>query len=216
MKIVLQLVLWAVIGFLGFMLYKSVIGPVEFNKLKKIRYAQAIENLKDIRNAELAHKDVTGYYQKDFSKLVKFIDTAKFTLTQRRDSSFMRFNKILKIDMPQDTVLVDTLGYASIKDSLFKNSKRYSTMMNVPFSENNAKFKLSAGFIEKNDIRLPVFEAKVAKDVLLYDQDKDLLLQEKEVKSVDGVDGAFLKVGSMTDIDTGGNWPKTYDTKKAE
>ncbi len=209
MKIVIQLVLWAVIGFLGYLVYESVMGPVRFNEIKEARYAKAVENLRDIRKAQLAHRSVTGRFEKDPEKLISFIDTAKFTLTQRRDSSFIRFNKILKIDEPKDTVVVDTLGYASIKDSLFKTG-RHKTMIKIPLKDVDANFEMNAGYINKNDLRIAVFEVKVAKDVLLSDLDKDLLSQEKEVVSVDGVNGPFLSVGSMTEVKTSGNWPLTY------
>ncbi len=209
MKIVIQLVLWVVIGFLGYLVYNSVMGPVRFNKVKEARYAKAVENLRNIRTAQLAHRAVTGRFEKNPEKLISFIDTAKFTLTQRRDSSFIRFNKILKIDEPKDTVVVDTLGYASIKDSLFKNNQ-HQTMIKVPIEGVDASFEMDAGYINKNDLRIAVFETKVAKDVLLHDLDKDLLAQEKEVVSVDGVNGPFLSVGSMTEVKTSGNWPLTY------
>ncbi|UZO80052.1 hypothetical protein NBT05_13990 [Aquimarina sp. ERC-38] len=210
MKIVIQLVLWAVIGFLAFMVYDSVIGPVRFNKLKEKRYAKAIENLRDIRKSELAFKTVMGRFEKDPQKLIAFIDTAKFTLTQRRDSSFIRFNKVLNIDEPKDTIVIDTLGYASIKDSLFGSGSSYKNMMTVPIEGVDAKYDLDAGFIDKNGLKIAVFEAKVSKDVLLHDQDKDLLYQEKDVVSVDGVNGTHLSVGSMTEVNTTGNWPQSY------
>ncbi|WP_025741720.1 hypothetical protein [Aquimarina pacifica] len=209
MKIVIQLVLWVVIGVLGYLVFNSVMGPVRFNKVKKVRYAKAVENLRDIRTAQLAHRTVTGKFEKDPVKLISFIDTAKFTLTQRRDSSFIRFNEILKIDEPRDTVVIDTLGYASIKDSLFKNNS-HKDMMKIPLEGVDATFKMDAGYINKNDLRIPVFEAKVDKEVLLGDLDKDLLAQEKEVVSVDGVNGPSLSVGSMTEVMTSGNWPRTY------
>ncbi len=216
MRIVLQLVLWVVIGFLAYLVYQSVIGPVEFNKVKKQRYKVAVEHLKDIRNAELAHQTVTGKFQKDFDKLVAFIDTAQFTLTQRRDSSFTRFNKILKIDEPKDTIVIDTLGYASVKDSLFKSSTRYKTMNTVNVDGMTAKVAINAGHVLKNELRIQVFEAKIAKDDLLSDQDKDLLFQEKETISVDGVNGAHIVVGSMGEVkNTVGNWPVSYDTEEA-
>jgi len=216
MKIVLQLVLWVVIAALGYMVYNSVMGPVRFNKVKAVRYAKAIENLRDIRQAELAFKTVNGKFEKDPAKLIAFLDTAKFTLTQRKDSSFIRFNKILQIDEPRDTVVVDTLGYESIKDSLYKGSDRYKTMMNVPIDGVDAKYELDAGFIDKNGIKVAVFEAKVAKQVLLHDQDKDLLFQEKEVVSVDGVNGTHVSVGSMIEVNNTGNWPKSYDTPEKQ
>ncbi len=209
MKIVIQLVLWAIIGVLGYLVFNSVNGPVKFNKIKQARYAKAVENLRDIRTAQLAYRSVTGKFAKDPVKLVAFIDTAKFTLTQRRDSSFIRFNKILKIDEPRDTVIIDTLGYASVKDSLFKTGN-HKNMIKIPIEGVESNFEMDAGYINKNDLRIPVFEAKVSKDVLLHDQDKDLLAQEKEVRSVDEVNGGFLSVGSMTEVMTSGNWPRTY------
>ncbi|MCK8520692.1 hypothetical protein M0D21_03885 [Aquimarina sp. D1M17] len=209
MKIVIQLVLWVVIGFLGYLVFNSINGPVKFNKVKKARYAKAVENLRDIRTAQLAYRTITGKFEKNPEKLIAFIDTAKFTLTQRRDSSYVAFNKILKIDEPRDTVVIDTLGYASVRDSLFKTDG-HKRMMKVPIEGVDANFELDAGYINKNDLRIAVFEAKVSKDVLLHDQDKDLLAQEKEVVSVDGVDGPYLLVGSMTEVNTSGNWPRTY------
>ena len=210
MKIVIQLVLWAVIGYLSFVVYNSIMDPVRFNRIKKERYAKVIENLKDIRKAQIAHKTVLGKYEKDPNKLIAFIDTAQFTLTQRRDSSFITYNKILRIEEPKDTIIVDTLGYASVKDSLFKDSNRYHNMMKIPIDGVDKEFTLDAGFIEKNDLKIAVFESKVSKDVLLFDQDKDLVAQENEVRSVDGVNGPYLSVGSMTDVKTSGNWPKSY------
>ena len=52
----------------------------------------------------------------------------------------------------------------------------------------------------------------VKKNVILHDLDKDLLAQENQVVSVDGVNGDALKVGSMDEVKTIGNWPKTYGT----
>ncbi|MDX1783627.1 MAG: hypothetical protein R3361_05665, partial [Aequorivita vladivostokensis] len=59
-----------------------------------------------------------------------------------------------------------------------------------------------------------VFEAKVSKKVVLGDLDKDLLAQEMQVQSVDGVNGPDIKVGSLEDVNTSGNWPKIYDAAK--
>jgi hypothetical protein len=55
-----------------------------------------------------------------------------------------------------------------------------------------------------------VFEASVKKDIILFDQDRDLVIPENQVQSVDGVNGDALKVGSMDEVKTIGNWPKTY------
>lgn len=214
MKLLLQLVLWAVIGLLGYLLFNAVYGEVKFNEIKEKRYKAAISNLKDIRQAQLAHKTVTGKYEGDFNKLVRFIDTAQFTLTQRRDSTVLDIEqtKAIGVDIYKDIVIIDTLGTRSVKDSLYKepNANRYKTMINVPIKEVDAKFEMTAGFIEKSNLQVPVFEAKIAKAVLLADQPRDYVMKEEKIKSVDGVDGPALTLGSMIDINTNGNWPKSY------
>jgi hypothetical protein len=83
-------------------------------------------------------------------------------------------------------------------------------MMNVPVGKEDAKFELKAGILEQNDVKIPVFEAKVLKNIILFDQPRDLVIQENQVISVDGVNGNALKVGSMEEVNTNGNWPKVY------
>ncbi|NND88604.1 MAG: hypothetical protein HKM28_05090 [Flavobacteriaceae bacterium] len=223
MKIVIQIVLWILIVFLGYQLYNSVSGPLRFNEIKEERYRKVIRNLKDIKAAELAHKEITGKFTGDFDSLVRFIDTAQFAITVRRDTSYadVEKNKAFGLD-PQtggyikEAIIVDTLGFTPVRDSLYGSTGRYKTMMNVPVEGSDAKFDLQAGTLEKNDITYAVFEAKVSKDVILGDQDKDLLMQEKQVVSVEGVNGTHIIVGSMTDVNTSGNWPKLYDSAKEQ
>ena len=215
MKLVIQIVLWIVIVFLGWKLWTSIMGPVEFNEVKEVRYAKVIKSLKDIQAAELAHKEIKGNFTGNFDSLISFIETGKFAITQRRDTSFADVAKNKAFGISEgyfiDKSLIDTLGFTPVKDSLFGSSTRYKTMMNVPIDGVNAKFELQAGTITKNEVSYSVFEAKVPKEVILHDLNKDLLTQEKQVQSVDGVNGAFLKVGSMEEVNTSGNWPKIYD-----
>ena len=213
-KWIFTILFWVAALFIGKALYDSIMEPIEFKKIKKERYAKVIDNLKDIRDAQVAHKTVTGKYNGDWNSLVKFIDTAKYTITQRRDSTIMdiELSKQFGIDMFKDIVIIDTLGTASVKDSIFKNSDRYKTMMKIPGSD--AKFTLKAGELEKGNSKLPVFEAKMEKKLVLADQPAYLIFEESETVAVDGVNGADISVGSMEEISTNGNWPRYYDEKK--
>lgn len=208
--------LWAIIVFLGYITVMSVYGEIKFNQLKEKRYKVVIENLKDIRDSQLAHKTVTGNFQNNWDSLVKFIETEKFTITQRRDSTVIDelLTRRYGVDTTKDIVIIDTLGFVPVLDSLFGADTRYKTMMNVPFAQNNEKFKLQIGFVEQNNINIPVFEASVDKQILLYDQDPNLVKKEKEVVSVEGVNGPTLKVGSMEEVNTNGNWPKNYSSEQ--
>jgi len=209
LKPVLNIALWAIIAYLGYVTFMSVYGEIQFNELKEKRYAVVIENLKDIRDAELAHKTVTGKFTGSFDDLVKFIDTAKFTITQRRDSSVVDKELTKRyggVETRKDVVIIDTLGFVPVKDSLFGTDTRYKTMLNVPIGKPGAKFELQAGMIDD----IPVFEASVEKAIVLDGEDKNLIKKEEQVISVDGINGPTIKVGSMNEVKTNGNWPKNY------
>lgn len=213
MKTILQIVLWIVCGLLAYLIYQSVNGPIEFKKVRQERFQAVINKLKDIRDSQEAYKSVNGKYAANFESLRKFVDTGSYTITQQRDSSFMRFDKVYQIELQVDTIVVDTLGFVSVKDSLFKNSDAYNTMMDVPYGQNGEKFELKADIVEKSGYKAPVFEAKVKKNVVLYDQPEDLVKQENARNSVEEVNGNYIKVGSLVDVSTNGNWPPIYDRK---
>ena len=204
--------LWTLIIYLGYITFMSIYGEIQFNQLKEKRYKVVIENLKDIRDSELAHRTVTGQFEGNWDSLVKFIETEKFTITQRRDSTVIdkELTRIYGVDTTKDIVIIDTLGFVPVKDSLFGADPRYKTMMYIPTLNDGQKFDLKAGVLEQNGFNIPVFEASVSKKILLFDQDENLVDLESEVKSVEGVNGPTLKVGSMDEVNTNGNWPKNY------
>ena len=211
MKLGIQAVLWILAIFFSYKIYDSINGPINFNNTKNERYAVVINKLKLIRKAQIAHKDVNGIYSNNFDSLVKFIDDGIFTLIEKRDSSYMEYDRTYRIDMLREVVVVDTLGFVPVKDSLFKDSNAYKQFANVPIEGVEAKFDINADIIDKNGYRVPVFEVKVAKDVILHDQDKDLIKIENETVSVDGVNGPSIILGSLTEVSTNGNWPTIFD-----
>ena len=211
MRLGIQAVLWILAIFFSYKIYDSINGPINFNKKKNERYALVINKLKLIRKAQIAHKDVKGFFTNNFDSLVKFIDTGIFTLIEKRDSSYMEYDRTYRIDMLREVVVIDTLGFVPVKDSLFKNSNAYKNFADVPVEGVEAKFDINADIIDKNGYRAPVFEVKVAKDVILFDQDKDLIKIENETVSVDGVNGPSIILGSLTEVSTNGNWPTIFD-----
>ena len=206
--------LWVLILVFASLLFKSIYNEIKFDEVKNARYQVVIKNLKDIRDSQLAHRTVKGVFQDNWDSLVKFVEIDSFTITQRRDSSILDKEMTKRyggVKTYKDIVIVDTLGLVSVKDSLFGFDDRYLRMMNVPFSKNDqTKFELNAGFLNQNGIDIPVFESFVRKRVILHDQSLNLVLKENQVQSVDGVNGPTLKIGSMNEVNTNGNWPKNY------
>ncbi len=217
---IISILLWVIIGYLGYQLYESINAPVRFNKVKEKRYRMVIKNLKDIRAGELAYQEINGKFTGSYDSLIQFIDTAQFAITQRRDTVYddVEKNRAYGIDKGYfiEEVLIDTLGFVPVKDSLYQGTARYKNMMKVPIEGVDATIDLKAGKLDKNGTIYSVFEAKIDKAAILFDQPKDLVIQEKQLVSVDGVNGEYIKVGSLNDVDTSGNWPKLYETEKKQ
>lgn len=212
-KPILNILLWVLIIFLGYMTYMSVYKEIQFNHLKKERFSLVIDKLIDIRDSQLAYKDVHGTYTDSFDKLINFVENGKVPITQRRDTLVLdeeRTKAFGGVETMKTLTLIDTLSYYSVKDSLFKGSTRYKNMMNVGVGKEGAKFSLKSGKLDE----FPVFEASVDKSVILDDQEPYLIEKEKQVVSVDGVNGPTLVVGSMDEVFTKGNWPKSYTNKE--
>ena len=214
MKTGAQIFLWILSLFLSYKIYDSINGPINFNKVKEIRYSQVIDRMKIIRKAQIAHRDVKGFYANNFDSLIKFVDQGIFTLIEKKDSSYLQYDRIYRIDMLREVVVIDTLGFVPVKDSLFKENNDYKLMSKIPIDGLDASFEINSDIIIKNNYRVPVFEVKIAKNVILYDQDKDLLKQENETVSVDGVNGPEIILGSLVEVSTNGNWPTIFDAKK--
>ena len=214
MKTGAQIFLWLLSLFFSYKIYDSINGPIKFNKVKEIRYSQVIDRMKTIRKAQIAHRDVKGFYANNFDSLIKFVDQGIFTLIEKKDSSYLQYDRIYRIDMLREVVVIDTLGFVPVKDSLFKENNDYKLMSKIPIDGLDASFEINSDIIIKNNYRVPVFEVKIAKNVILYDQDKDLLKQENETVSVDGVNGPEIILGSLVEVSTNGNWPTIFDAKK--
>ena len=215
MKLGIQVVLWIASIFFAYKIYDSISGPITFNQTKIKRYSKVINVMKDIRTAQIAHKDVKGVYANNFDSLIKFIDEGIFTLLEKRDSSYLEYDRTYRIDMLREVIVTDTLGFVPVKDSLFQTSERYKEMSSIPIEGlQDSVFKITSTIINKNGYKVPVFEVKVSKNTLLFDQDQDLVKQENETVSVDGVNGPEIILGSLTNVSTNGNWPTIFDAKQ--
>ena len=214
MKTGIQAFLWLLCIFFSFKIYDSINKPINFNEVKYNRYYDVIDRLKEIRTAQIAYKDVNGVYSDNFDSLVNFIDNGIFTLLEKRDSSYLEYDRVYRIDMLKEIVVIDTLGFVSVKDSLFKDNTSYKEMNKIPIKGIDTIFEIDARIIMINDYKAPVFEVKVSKNIVLFDQDEDLLKLENETISIEGVNGPEIVLGSLNEVSTNGNWPKIFDAKR--
>lgn len=170
--------------------YKSIKDPVDFMNEKDRRYAYVIQGLKNIRTAEIAYKAARGTYTNSYDSLLNFIKTDSFKVVKAIGMVPDTLTEAQALEM--GLVSRDTIPF-SVQDSIF--GQRYQTddyhgkfildsLPYVPFG-GGAKYKLETGEIERGSVSVPVFEATDSKP-----------FDKKQV----------LKVGSLSDPSTSGNW----------
>ena len=196
-KTIFQIILLAIAVVLGYFTYTSIMEPVNFNKEKKAREKVVIQYLKDIRSAQFIYKQLNNKYTGSFDTLIHFMDSAQIPVVKM-------------IPDPNDTTYTltinDTVGYVKVADSLFRGQTNvdYHHIDIIPFSDGQ-KFQLKAGVIKKGGVKVNVFAVKAPFTAYLKGMDEQLIINlsasRKELKKYAG-----LKVGSMTEASTDGNW----------
>jgi xanthosine utilization system XapX-like protein len=203
---IISIILWVLIIFLGYKIYQSIMGPIEFNKEKKIRYALVVENLKTIRDAQVAHKEVTGNFTDKPADLISFIDTARFAITETKNIVITEQRGSITVDVEKR--VTDTIGFKDVRASFA--GRDYKNMFKVPNTD--AQFEIKTGWVEKvQGVKAPVFLARVDKAIVLEGLNKDLMRMEKESLGGSEVSGEYISVGSLENVNTSGNWPPSYD-----
>jgi len=196
MKAVIQIILVALIIFLGYEVYESIMEPVRLNKEMKKREKVVVQRMKDLRKAELLYKQLNGVYIDDWDSLVQFIDTAEIPVVKIvPDPNDTTYTKTIR----------DTVGYQKVYNDIFKDKNvDLKNFMIIPFSGNDT-IELNAGSIERGGVTVQVFEAKAPYESYLKGMPEQFIINVKSSKDdLDLYPG--IKVGSMTEPSTSGNW----------
>ncbi|HOW32401.1 MAG TPA: hypothetical protein PLP88_12625 [Bacteroidales bacterium] len=192
----LKIILALVIVVLAFLIYRSINTPVKFKSELSARGDVVIDKLKDIRTAEQLYKHLNKRYTASFDTLVQFIRSGKIPVVKiipdPKDTTFTR-------------TINDTIGFVSIFDSIYaKKAYKIEELNLVPYS-NGEKFNLLAGQIDKGGVKVSVFEASAPLEFYSKGLNNQLVINlKKEMEDKNKFPG--LKVGSMLDASTDGNW----------
>ena len=201
--------------FLAVITVKSVMEPVEFNKEKAAREKVAIQQLKDIRDLQVAYKSVNGKFVSTFDSLQTFYNTGKMKVVMKvgsmDDSLAVANTKALKKKHPKITAaemleisktgqrLVFTIeSEVPVKDTLFNNRPDFNiaTIGTIPFS-GGKPVEMACTVKTVSGVQVPLFEAEMPYRALLSGMDNQLRinLDDERIKT-DRYPG--LKVGSIT------------------
>jgi hypothetical protein len=194
---IIKVLLLVIIVVLAYMVYDSIMEPVKFNQEVNRRNAIVVQSLKDIRNAEMSFKSINGRYTASFDTLIDFLKNGQIP-------------EVKIIPDPNDTTFTktirDTIGYVPVADSLFGKRTNFdiTKIKYIPFTDGQI-FKLDAGVIDRGGVSVNVFEASALYKQYLSDMDKqmvtNLIASKEQIEKFPG-----LKVGSMTEASTDGNW----------
>jgi hypothetical protein len=223
-RVYISIFLWIVCGLLAYLIYASVMKPIEFDKAKSERYEMAVRKMLDIKKAQSGYKTVYGKYADSFEELIRFIDNEKFSIVSRKDTIVIDAVKNAAFGITtdgtgeggffKDIVKIDTLGTVTVKDSLFKNTDRYKNLKQIKIGDLIVPITLKTSSIVRNETKVSTFQCTIDKNLLLSDLDQDLVASENKVEGIDKINGDQIILGSLDEASVTGNWPKKYGSNE--
>ncbi|KOF01823.1 hypothetical protein OB69_15920 [Roseivirga seohaensis subsp. aquiponti] len=174
----------------GYFLYDSINSTIQ--KAKEI---ERVENsvkakLELIRDAQVAYQVTYGDYADTWEKLISYVDSGKIWLIQRTETIETK-----AYGEEISTFTYDTLGFRTVKDSLFKMPN--FNPMNLPRLPHapDKFFSLYAKDSVRSGVNVDYIEVV---DTYPFDRTRT---EDNEIKN-----RRPLRFGSRTEITTSGNW----------
>jgi hypothetical protein len=194
---IVKVVLSIIIIVLAYMIYESIMRPVRFNAATAEREAKVIAQLIDLRTIEQFYKREHNRYTASFDTLIFFLQHGEIP-------------QVKMIPDPNDTTfsrtISDTLGFVKVADSLFRKRPDFNVndIQYIPFSDGE-RFQIAAGEIDRGGIKVGVYEIKAPYSAYMKGLDRQSVINlTKSKEDIDRYPG--LKVGSMEEPSTDGNW----------
>jgi hypothetical protein len=192
MKILINLVLVALIGGLGYLLYDSISEPIKFKTVKDKRRQAVVDQLMEVREAQKVYMMVTGEYANTFD-----------TLRQVLNTGVIKVEKITgDPDDPEnmDKVQRDTILFPAI-DSIQAMGLQLDSLEYVPYG-NGEKFTMESDTTTYQQTLVNVVEVKTFYKVFMGDYADPRYAQYDN--SYDPAKS--LKFGNMSKPQLSGNW----------
>ncbi len=227
-KVFTYLILPVAIAGLTYALVKSVMEPVEFNKHKDYRSEIAIQRLKDIRDLQVAFKNVNSRFSPTVDSLIQFYNEGKMQITlqvgSKDDSLAMAHTEQVKKQFRnlkgqqlnqklhelylagERNLVFEVVSEIAVKDTLFNDRPNFhiDSLAFIPFCGDSVQMESTIKKV--SGVNVPLFEARMPYKSLLKGLDNQLRINldaEQEDK------GRYkgLQVGSITaPNNNAGNW----------
>ena len=222
-KVLTYLILPACIAGLTYALVSSVMEPVQFEKHKEYRKGIAVQRLKDIRDLQVAYKNVNGKYTADVDSLITFYNEGKMKVVMQigsqDDSVAVANTKALKARKPRikpeemlklynegKSLVFKIENEVPVKDTLFSHREHFviDSLAFIPFSGDSV---IMASTVKRvSGVNVPLFEASMPWKSLLKGLNNQLRIN-LDAQCEDQGKYKGLQVGSVdSPNNNAGNW----------
>jgi len=187
-NMILQFVVLLIAAYFVYQDYSSVDAEIRYARKKDKINKEVISRLKDVRTAEIAFKAKYGRYTGSIDTLVNFVkydSLPEIRAVGEKPDSLTEAEALELGIISRDTFFVSVAEVKFTEERLAEKREfpfDPDLMVIAPYS--GKPFSLNAGFIDVSGLQKPVFEAV----------DPEPFAEPA------------LKVGSMTDANTNGNW----------
>ena len=222
-KVLTYLILPACIAGLTYALVSSVMEPVHFEKHKEYRKGIAVQRLKDIRDLQVAYKNVNGKYTADIDSLITFYKEGKMKVVMQigsqDDSVAVANTKALKARKPRikpeemlklyndgQSLVFKIENEVAVKDTLFSHRENFviDSLAFIPFCGDTV---IMASTVKRvSGVNVPLFEASMPWKSLLKGLNNQLRIN-LDAQCEDQGRYKGLQVGSVdSPNNNAGNW----------
>jgi hypothetical protein len=222
-KVLTYLILPACIAGLAYALVASIMEPVHFEKHREYRKGIAVQRLKDIRELQVAYKNVNGKYTADVDSLIMFYKDGKMKVVMQigsqDDSVAVANTKALKKRKPRikpeemlklynegKSLVFKIENEVAVRDTLFNDRENFvvDSLAFIPFCGDSI---IMASTVKKvSGVNVPLFEASMPYKSLLKGLNNQLRIN-LDAQCEDQGKYKGLQVGSISaPNNNAGNW----------
>ena len=228
-KVLTYFILPLIIVALTWATVESVMEPVNFNKHRAYRESVAIQRLKDIRELQVAFKNVNGRYASTIDSLKMFYNDGKMKITMnvgsKDDSLAMAHTdqikkkfrnlkgdklneKLNELYLAGDQNLVfQIVTEIPVKDTIFRSRTDFNVdeLAIIPFSGDSILMQSTIKTV--SGVKVPLFEASIPFKSLLRGIEPEQLRINLDAEREDQGRYKGLQVGSISaPNNNAGNW----------
>ena len=208
----IKIVLWLAIICLSYLVYSSIKDEMNFESDSKLRLAENIQKLKDLRKLQMEYEKFYDFYANDFASLISFynndsVPIVKMIWDEKKHEEYIKNEEAedltdeqaIKLGiLTKDTTLVLAKDIVYDDQYLKTRNQKYPLLIEklsmIPFTDK--EYNIQSGSINKGNVIVQVFQISASyRDIF-----NNLPIENRK-----GLD-KLLKVGSMTEASLNGNW----------